>query len=68
VFTIDADRTGYTGPTSERIVESGEVELRVGTSVVDTPCRARARLSGPTRVLGHDRRLDTPTRTVTVSR
>ena len=68
VFTIDADRTGYTGPTSERIVESGEVELRVGTSVVDTPCRARVRLSGPTRVLGHDRRLDTPTRTVTVSR
>lgn len=68
VFTVDADRTAYTGPALERIVEPGDVELRVGTSVVHTPCRARLRLTGRTRVLGHDRRLDTPTRVVPAAR
>ena len=31
-----------------------------GTSAADLPCRAEVRLSGPVRVVGHDRRLDTP--------
>jgi beta-glucosidase-like glycosyl hydrolase len=67
-FTVHADRTAYTGPESQRIVEPGDLELRVGTSVAHTPCRARLRLTGPTRVVGHDRRLDTPTRTVPAAR
>jgi beta-glucosidase len=32
----------------------------VGTSAADLPCRGRVRLTGPLRVVGHDRQLVTP--------
>jgi beta-glucosidase len=64
-FTLHADLTAFTGVRMERIVEPGEVELLVGTSAADLPCRATISMSGPERVVGHDRRLDTP---VAVSR
>ncbi|NUS50927.1 MAG: glycosyl hydrolase, partial [Nocardioidaceae bacterium] len=64
VFTVAADRTAYTGPGLDRIVEPGDVRLLVGTSVADLPGWVTVRLVGPTRVVGHDRRLDTPVRTV----
>jgi hypothetical protein len=41
-------------------VESGELQVLVGTSVADLPCRATVRLTGPTRVVGAERTLTTP--------
>jgi beta-glucosidase len=64
-FTVHADRTAFTGIRMERVVEPGDFEVLVGTSAADLPCRATISLSGPERVVGHDRRLDTP---VAVSR
>jgi beta-glucosidase-like glycosyl hydrolase len=59
-FGLHADRTAFTGRDLRRIVEPGEVEVQVGTSSVDLPCRTTVRLTGATRVVGHDRRLTTP--------
>ncbi|MFC0541834.1 beta-glucosidase [Kutzneria chonburiensis] len=59
-FQLHADRTAFTGRDLRRIVEPGEVEVQVGTSSVDLPCRTTVRLTGATRVVGHDRRLTTP--------
>jgi hypothetical protein len=41
-------------------VEPGDLEVLAGTSSADLPCRAVVRLTGPTRTVGHDRRLTTP--------
>ena len=59
-FRVHADRTAFTGRELERIVEPGDLEVLVGTSAADLPCRGTVRLIGPVRVVGHDRRLDTP--------
>jgi beta-glucosidase-like glycosyl hydrolase len=59
-FEVHADRTAFTGRDLLRIVEPGLVEVLVGTSSTELPCRAAVRLTGPTRVVGHDRRLTTP--------
>ncbi|QFY11907.1 glycosyl hydrolase [Nonomuraea phyllanthi] len=59
-FLVHADRTAFTGRDLRRIVEPGEVEVLVGTSAADLPCRGTVRLTGPIRVVGHDRRLVTP--------
>ncbi len=59
-FHVHADRTAFTGRDLRRIVEPGEVEVFVGTSSADLPCRVSVRLTGPTRAVGHDRRLTTP--------
>jgi beta-xylosidase len=59
-FRVHADRTAYVNRELERVVEPGEVEVLVGTSAADLPCRGRVRLTGPQRVVGHDRRLLTP--------
>lgn len=59
-FTVHADRTAFTGQDLRRIVEPGEVEVLVGTSSTELPCRITVRLTGATRVVGHDRRLTTP--------
>jgi beta-glucosidase-like glycosyl hydrolase len=58
-FHVHADRTAFTGRNLERIVEPGDVEVFVGTSASDLPCHGVIRLTGPTRVVGHDRRLET---------
>lgn len=63
-FDVHADRFAYTGPTYERIVEAGDVELLLGSSAGDLPCCQTVRLTGPTRVVGHDRRLITPAEVV----
>ena len=62
VFEIHADRTAYTDASLERIVEAGEVQFIVGTSAADERARVPVQLTGATRVVGHDRRLDTPVR------
>jgi beta-glucosidase len=59
-FHLHADRTAFTGHDLQRIVEPGAIEVSVGSSAGDLPCRGSFTLTGPTRVVGHDRRLDTP--------
>ncbi|MEV8374788.1 glycoside hydrolase family 3 N-terminal domain-containing protein [Kribbella sp. NPDC056861] len=59
-FQVHADRTAYSGPDLRRIVEAGELEVLVGTSSADLPCRATVRVTGATRVVGHDRTMITP--------
>ncbi|MEV0592879.1 glycoside hydrolase family 3 N-terminal domain-containing protein [Nonomuraea cavernae] len=59
-FRVHADRTAFTGRDLRRIVEPGDIEVLVGTSAADLPCRGGIRLTGPTRVVGHGRRLVTP--------
>jgi beta-xylosidase len=59
-FRVHADRTAFTGPELQRVVEPGDIEILVGTSSVDLPNRGEVRLTGPLRVVGHDRRLVTP--------
>jgi beta-xylosidase len=59
-FAVHADRTAFVGRDLRRIVEPGELEVLVGSSVQDLPCRGRVRLVGPVRTVGHDRRLLTP--------
>jgi beta-glucosidase len=59
-FRVHADRTAYSGPDLRRIVEAGDLEVLVGTSSTDLPCRAIVRVTGATRVVGHDRTMVTP--------
>ncbi|WP_336207273.1 glycoside hydrolase family 3 N-terminal domain-containing protein [Nonomuraea sp. LPB2021202275-12-8] len=59
-FHVHADRTAFTGRDLRRIVEPGDVEVLVGTSAADLPCRGVVRLTGPTRPVGSGRRLLTP--------
>jgi hypothetical protein len=59
-FRLHADRTAFTGRALERVVEPGDVEVYVGTSAADLPCRGTVRLTGPPRVVDHRRRLVTP--------
>jgi beta-glucosidase len=59
-FQVHADRTAYPNRRFEQVVEPGEVEVLVGTSAADLPCRGRVRLTGSLRVVGHDRQLITP--------
>ncbi len=62
VFDIHADRTAYSDGRLDRIVEAGEVQLIVGNSAADERARVPVQLTGATRIVGHDRRLDTPVR------
>ncbi|UBU17615.1 glycoside hydrolase family 3 N-terminal domain-containing protein [Nonomuraea gerenzanensis] len=59
-FHVHADRTAFTGRDLRRVVEPGDVEVLAGTSAADLPCRGVVRLTGPSRHVGHDRRLVTP--------
>lgn len=59
-FRVHADRTAFTGRDLTRIVEPGAIEVQVGASSQELPCLAVVRLTGPTREVGHDRRLTTP--------
>jgi beta-glucosidase len=63
-FGVHADRTAFPDRALRRVVEPGDVDVLVGTSATDLPCRARIRLTGSLRVVAPDRRLTTP---VTIS-
>jgi beta-glucosidase len=54
-FTLHADLTSFTGRDGSRIVEPGEVELRVGASSADVREVLRATLTGDRRTVGADR-------------
>ena len=59
-FTVHTDRTSYLDLRMQRIVEPGDIEVLVGTSAADLPCRATVTLTGPVRPVGRDRQLVTP--------
>lgn len=59
-FTLHADRFSFTGRDLRRIVEPGEVRVRVAASSSDPGLAATLTLTGPVREVGHDRVLDTP--------
>ncbi|MER5639135.1 glycoside hydrolase family 3 N-terminal domain-containing protein [Kitasatospora sp. NPDC002227] len=55
--TVPADLASFTGRDGRRIVEPGELELRIAASSTDLRLAATVRLAGPVRVLDHTRRL-----------
>jgi beta-xylosidase len=54
-FTLHADLTSYTGMSGRRIVDQGEVELRVAASSQDIRQVLRLRMAGRRREVGADR-------------
>ncbi|WDZ83514.1 glycoside hydrolase family 3 N-terminal domain-containing protein [Micromonospora cathayae] len=57
VFTVPADVTSFTGVRGRRIVEPGDVELRLARSSADVVAALPLRLVGAEREVGHHRRL-----------
>jgi beta-xylosidase len=55
-FHFHADLAAFTGLDGTRIVEPGDIELRLAASSTDVRHVIRARLTGPQRVVGPDRR------------
>ncbi len=55
VFTLHADLTSYVGRQGRRIVDEGDVVLRVGASSADTRSSLDFRLEGERRYLGFER-------------
>lgn len=58
-FEVSADMTSFTGLAGQRIVEPGDIELRLSTSSTVHRHTARLTLVGPERTVGHDRQLTT---------
>ncbi|WP_330355784.1 glycoside hydrolase family 3 N-terminal domain-containing protein [Streptomyces chartreusis] len=56
-FHFHTDLSSFTDRSGRRVVEPGELELRVGASSADVRHTARFQLTGPVRELGLDRRL-----------
>jgi beta-glucosidase len=56
-FTVPADVTAFTGRHGRRVVEPGEVELRISRSSADVVAALPLRLVGAEREVGHDRAL-----------
>jgi beta-xylosidase len=54
-FDVPASATSFIGPDLNRIVEAGEVELRLGASSADIRLTATVTMVGPTLVLDHHR-------------
>ncbi|HLS74914.1 MAG TPA: glycoside hydrolase family 3 N-terminal domain-containing protein [Actinomycetaceae bacterium] len=60
-FQLHADRTSFTGPDLQRIVEPGEFRVRLGASSEDTTLEGSFRITGPVRTIaGGEQVLDTP--------
>ncbi|MFJ5776697.1 glycoside hydrolase family 3 N-terminal domain-containing protein [Streptomyces sp. NPDC093094] len=57
VFRFHADLSSFTDARGRRIVEPGELELRLAASTTDVRHRTVFRLTGPERLPGTDRRL-----------
>ncbi|WP_371484525.1 glycoside hydrolase family 3 N-terminal domain-containing protein [Kitasatospora sp. NBC_00315] len=55
--TVPADLASFTGRDGTRIVEPGELELRLGAASTDPRLTAAVVLTGPVRRLDHTRRL-----------
>ncbi len=63
-LTVPADVTSFTGVAGRRVVEPGDVELRVARSSADTVAALSLQLVGPGREVDHTRRLVTDVRVV----
>ncbi|GAA3729252.1 beta-xylosidase/alpha-l-arabinosidase [Salinactinospora qingdaonensis] len=61
-FRVPADLAGYTDPAGRRIVEPGELELRLAASSADVRYRLPVHLTGQPRVLDHHRSLTSQAR------
>ncbi len=59
-FRLHADRTAFCGLAGERIVEPGEIGVGVGGASDSLPLRGSFTLTGPERVAGPGRVMDTP--------
>jgi beta-xylosidase len=59
-FRLHADRTAFSGLDGQRVVEPGEITVGIGGASDDLPLRGSLTLTGPLRVVGPDRVLDTP--------
>ncbi|MFB9852661.1 glycoside hydrolase family 3 N-terminal domain-containing protein [Micromonospora andamanensis] len=57
IFTVHADVTSFTGVHGRRVVEPGEVQLRLSRSSGDAPASLPLRLTGDEREVGHHREL-----------
>ncbi|MGW6022846.1 beta-xylosidase/alpha-l-arabinosidase [Streptomyces sp. NPDC055099] len=55
--TFHADLASYTGPEGHRVVDPGALELRFGPSSATTHGRVPLTLTGPERIVGHERRM-----------
>jgi beta-glucosidase len=55
VVELHADLTSYTGRAGRRLVDAGDVELRIGASSADIRAALRFTLVGPRREVGFDR-------------
>jgi beta-xylosidase len=60
-FEVPADLAAFTGREGQRVVEPGEIELRLAASSSDVRHRVRVQLVGAERVVDHRRRLTTIT-------
>jgi beta-glucosidase len=67
-FRVHADRTAFAGRDPQRIVEPGDIDVLLGTSATNLPCRARVRLTGQVRRVGAERCLVTPVDVCPVTR
>lgn len=56
-FEVHTDLTSFTGRDLQRIVEPGDIEIAVGTSAGDLPCRDTFAITGPVRRVGHRRQM-----------
>ncbi|BCM68900.1 MULTISPECIES: beta-xylosidase/alpha-l-arabinosidase [Streptomyces] len=56
-FRFHTDLSSFTDRSGARVVEPGELELRLGPSSAEVRHRARLRLTGPVRLVGTERRL-----------
>ncbi|TDC64107.1 glycosyl hydrolase [Micromonospora sp. KC207] len=56
-FLVSADLTSFTGAHGRRVVEPGDVELRLGPSSGEVTAALPLRLVGAEREVGHQRRL-----------
>ena len=61
-FMVPADVASFIGAHGRRIVEPGDVELRIGRSSAEIVAALPLRLIGDEREVGHDRRLEAPAR------
>ncbi|MFB6815474.1 glycoside hydrolase family 3 N-terminal domain-containing protein [Streptomyces sp. NPDC056347] len=62
-MTVPADLASFTGRDGHRIVEPGDLELRLSASSTDARLTARVTLTGPVRTVDHTRRLHMSTTT-----
>jgi beta-xylosidase len=56
-FTVPADLASFVGRQGYRLVEPGELELRLAASSSEVRHRLRLCLTGPQRAVGHDRQM-----------